>query len=150
MSKLTCQHEGASGWLQDKTCPSTGAGGSIRLWKHVDANSTANYRKNGAVSQTERAGPCGRVVILGLLSDRRLHRCGDDKLHRWLIARVARRGDDRRSPEQKRLLVSPQAWSLGEMGPTPRVRGDGDLHDEAESLFFFSNNEPNLLLTSYL
>lgn len=51
-------------------------------------------------------------------ADWRLHRCEEDELHRRLITRDARGGDDGRSPEQKRLLVSLQA---GWIGPTPCV-----------------------------
>lgn len=125
----------------------------------LDANSMANYTKNGAkngVSQTERAGSWGQIVILGLLSDRRLHRCGDDKPYQWLITRVARGGDDRRSPEQKWLLVSLQTGLLGEMDGTnaSRMRWWGPAWQcrliIVDSLFFLSNSESNFLLTSYL
>lgn len=91
---------GASGRLQDKSCHSTGAGGLDSPPVETRLMQTAQQIAEKKLEQTERAGPRGQIVILGLLSDRRLHRCGDDELHQWLITRVARGGDDRRSPEQ--------------------------------------------------
>lgn len=112
------QDKEASGGLQDKACHGAEAGGLIppaeTHLRHTCRPCVKLQEKENTVSNREKWS-MRRIVSLGLLSDRRFHRCGDAELHRRLITRVARGGDDRRSPEQMWQLVSRQTGSLGGM-----------------------------------